>query len=75
MRILHNLQHILKHNIVKQTITSPTLCCFLFTQNSQSDGKLASLLHCMKDELLFGRQFVPYCTTKYIFILGKNRFD
>lgn len=25
--------------------------------------------------LLFRKQFVPCCTTKYIFKLGKNKFD
>lgn len=40
------------------------------------------LLHLLKPwfyvfscSVLFCRQFIPYCTTKYIFWLGKNKFD
>jgi hypothetical protein len=31
--------------------------------------------HGLYDEELFYRQYVPCCTTKYIFWLGKNKFD
>jgi len=27
------------------------------------------------DEILFCNQYVPYCTTKYVFKLGKNNFE
>lgn len=29
----------------------------------------------LRNTLLFDIQFVPYCTTKWIFWLGKNKFD
>ncbi|MDY0078537.1 MAG: hypothetical protein RBR87_14815, partial [Bacteroidales bacterium] len=35
----------------------------------------AGCCHELYYTLLFDKQFVPYCTTKYIFWLGKNKFD
>jgi hypothetical protein len=35
----------------------------------------AGCCHELYYTLLFDIQFVPYCTTKYIFWLGKNKFD
>jgi hypothetical protein len=36
---------------------------------------LLSSYHTQHYTLLFDKQFVPYCTTKYIFKIGKNKFD
>jgi hypothetical protein len=31
--------------------------------------------HNIVSDILFTTQYLPYCTTKYIFWLGKNKFD
>jgi len=41
-------------------------------------GIIRQFVPCTHDQahtLLFRKQFVPCCTTKYIFWLGKNKFD
>ena len=38
-------------------------------------GGIVCCCHELIHTLLFRKQFVPYCTTKYIFWLGKNKFD
>ena len=39
------------------------------------DHLIVACCHELNCTLLYDRQFVPYCTTKYIFWLGKNKFD
>ena len=42
---------------------------------SWSESVIVGCCHELYYTLLFDKQFVPYCTTEYIFWLGKNKFD
>jgi hypothetical protein len=43
--------------------------------SARAEGFITGFCHEFYCILLFERQCVPYCTTKYIFWLGKNKFD
>ncbi|MBU1368363.1 MAG: hypothetical protein KJ578_06755 [Bacteroidetes bacterium] len=58
-----------------QVITPPLL---INTRQKWLSGLIRQFVACMHDQshtLLFRKQFMPCCTTKYIFWLGKNKFD
>ncbi|MCC7317452.1 MAG: hypothetical protein IT219_02910 [Bacteroidales bacterium] len=43
--------------------------------SARAEGFIIGFCHELYCTPLFDNQFVPYCTTKYIFWLGKNKFD
>ncbi len=43
--------------------------------SARAEGFITGFCHELYCTPLFERQCVPYCTTKYIFWLGKNKFD